>query len=89
MITIEYVYRFIGITAMVLLLVVAAPADQTTSTPLYVDGVQRVVATFHRIDEGSSRSVGFDDQGRDRSDQQKPTTHEQKKSGPSLWEEYA
>jgi hypothetical protein len=38
---------------MVLLLVLSAAAAQTTSTPLYVDGVQRVVATFHRISEGS------------------------------------
>jgi hypothetical protein len=50
--TIESIHR-IGITAMVLLLVLAAAAAQTTSTPLYVDGAQRVAATFHRISEGS------------------------------------
>jgi len=50
--TIESIHR-IRITAMVLLLVVAAAAAQTTNTPLYVDGVHRVVATFHRINEGS------------------------------------
>jgi hypothetical protein len=50
--TIESIRR-ISITAMVLLLVLAAAAAQTTSTPLYVDGVQRVVATFHCIYEGS------------------------------------
>jgi hypothetical protein len=38
---------------MVLFLAIAAAAAQTTSTPLYVDGVLRVVATFHRISEGS------------------------------------
>jgi hypothetical protein len=50
--TIESIHR-ISITAMVLLLVLAAAAAQTTSTQLYVDGVQRVVATRHRISEGS------------------------------------
>jgi hypothetical protein len=50
--TIESIHR-ISITAMVPLLVLSAAAAQTTSTPLYVDGVQRVVATFHRISEGS------------------------------------
>ena len=50
--TIESIRR-ISITAMVLLLVLAAAAAQTTSKPLYVDGVLRVVATFHRISEGS------------------------------------
>jgi hypothetical protein len=50
--TIESIHR-IGVTAMVLLLVLAAAAAQTTSAPLYVDGGQRVVATFHRISEGS------------------------------------
>jgi hypothetical protein len=50
--TIESIHR-IGITAMVLLLVLAAAAAQTTSTPLYVDGAQRVVATFLLISEGS------------------------------------
>jgi hypothetical protein len=50
--TIESIRR-ISITAMVLLLVLAAAAAQTTSTPLYVDGVLRVVAAFHRINEGS------------------------------------
>jgi hypothetical protein len=50
--TIESIRR-ISITAMVLLLVLAAAAAQTTSTPLYVDGVLRVVATFHHINEGS------------------------------------
>jgi hypothetical protein len=50
--TIESIRR-ISITAMVLLLVLAAAAAQTTSTPLYVDGVLRVVTTFHRMDEGS------------------------------------
>jgi hypothetical protein len=45
--------RRISITAMMLLLVLAAAAAQTTRTPLYVDGVLRVVATFHRISEGS------------------------------------
>jgi hypothetical protein len=49
--TIESIHR-IGITAMVLLLVLAAAAAQTTSRPLYVDGFQRVAATFHRISEG-------------------------------------
>ena len=38
---------------MVLLLVIAAAAAQTTSTPLYVDGALWAVATFHRISEGS------------------------------------
>jgi len=50
--TIESIHRF-SITAMALLLVLAAAAAQTTSTPLYVDGVRRVAATFHRINEGS------------------------------------
>jgi hypothetical protein len=50
--TIESIHR-ISITAMVLLLVLAAAAAQTTSTPLYVDGVQRVVANIHRISDGS------------------------------------
>jgi hypothetical protein len=50
--TTESILR-ISITAMVPLLVIAAAAAQTTSTPLYVDGVLRVVATFHRINEGS------------------------------------
>jgi hypothetical protein len=49
---IESIHR-IGITAMVLLLVLAAAAAQRTNTPLYVDGVHRVVATLHRINEGS------------------------------------
>jgi hypothetical protein len=50
--TTESILR-ISITAMVLFLVIAAAAAQTTSKPLYVDGVLRVVATFHRISEGS------------------------------------
>jgi hypothetical protein len=50
--TIESILR-ISITAMVLFLVIAAASAQTPSTPLYVDGVLRVVATFHRINEGS------------------------------------
>jgi hypothetical protein len=50
--TIESIRR-ISITAMLLLLVLAAAAAQTTSKPLYVDGVLRVVAAFHRINEGS------------------------------------
>lgn len=50
--TIESIRR-ISITAMVLLLVLDTAAAQTTSTPLYLDGVLRVVATFHRIHEGS------------------------------------
>jgi hypothetical protein len=37
----------------VLFLAIAAASAQTTSKPLYVDGVLRVVATFHRICEGS------------------------------------
>jgi hypothetical protein len=41
----------ISITAMVLLVVITAASAQTTSTPLYVDGVLRVVANFHRINE--------------------------------------
>jgi hypothetical protein len=45
--------RRISITAMVLLLVLAAAAAQMTSKPLYVDGGLRVVDTFHRISEGS------------------------------------
>jgi hypothetical protein len=49
--TIESIRR-ISITAMVPLLVLATAAAQTASTPLYVDGVLRVVATFHRS-EGS------------------------------------
>jgi hypothetical protein len=55
--TIESIRR-ISITAMVLFLVLAAAAAQTTSTPLYVDGVLRVVATFHRIGEGSLPASG-------------------------------
>jgi hypothetical protein len=43
---------------MVLLLVLAAAAAQTTSTPLYVDGVLRVVTTFHRMNEGSLPASG-------------------------------
>jgi hypothetical protein len=50
--TTESILR-ISITAMVLFLVIAAAAAQTTSKPLYIDGVLRVVATFHRISEGS------------------------------------
>jgi hypothetical protein len=50
--TTESILR-ISITAMVLFLVIAAAAAQTTSTPLYIDGVLRVVATFHRISESS------------------------------------
>jgi hypothetical protein len=50
--TIESIRR-ISITAMVPLLVLATAAAQTASTPFYVDGVLRVVATFHRISEGS------------------------------------
>ena len=50
--TTESILR-IGITAMVLHLVMAAASAQTTCTPLYVDGVLRAVATFHRISEGS------------------------------------
>jgi hypothetical protein len=50
--TIESILR-IGITAMVLLLVLVSAAAQTTIAPLYVDGVQRAVATFHRVSEGS------------------------------------
>jgi hypothetical protein len=50
--TIESILR-ITITAMVLFLVIAAAAAQTTSKPLYADGVLRVVGTFHRISEGS------------------------------------
>jgi hypothetical protein len=50
--TTESILR-VNITAMVLFLVIAAAAAQTTSKPLYVDGVLRVVATFHRISEGS------------------------------------
>jgi hypothetical protein len=50
--TIESILR-ITITAMVLLLVIAAASAQTTSTPLYVYGVPRAVATFQRMDEGS------------------------------------
>jgi hypothetical protein len=50
--------RRISITAMVLLLVLAAAAAQTTSTPLYVDGVLRVVTTFHRMNEGSLPASG-------------------------------
>jgi hypothetical protein len=50
--TIESIHRT-SITAMVLLLVLAAAAAQTTSKPAYVDGVQRVVANLHRISEGS------------------------------------
>jgi hypothetical protein len=45
--------RRISVTATVLLLVLAAAAAQTTSAPLYVDGALRVVATFHRMSEGS------------------------------------
>jgi hypothetical protein len=50
--TTESILR-VSITAMVLFLVIAAAAAQTTSKPLYVDGVLRVVATFQRISEGS------------------------------------
>jgi hypothetical protein len=50
--TIESIRR-ISITAMVLLLVLGAASAQTTSTPLNVDGVLRLVATFHRISQGS------------------------------------
>ena len=50
--TVESIHR-IGITAIVLLLMVVAVAAQTTSKRLYVDGVQRVAATFHCISEGS------------------------------------
>ena len=50
--TTESILR-ISITAMVLLLVIAAAAAQRTSTPLYVDGALWAVATFHRISEGS------------------------------------
>jgi hypothetical protein len=50
--TIEYILR-ITITAILLLLVMAAASAQTTSTPLYVDGVLRAVAAFHRMNEGS------------------------------------
>jgi hypothetical protein len=50
--TIESILR-ITITAMVLFLVIAAAAAQTTSKPLYTDGVLRGVATFRRISEGS------------------------------------
>jgi hypothetical protein len=37
----------------VLFLVIAEAAAQMTRKPLYVDGVLRVVATFHRVSEGS------------------------------------
>jgi hypothetical protein len=50
--TVESILR-ITVTAMVLLLVMAAASAETTSTPLYIDGVLRAVATFHRIGEGS------------------------------------
>jgi hypothetical protein len=50
--TTESILR-INITTTVLLLVIAATSAQTTSTPLYANGVLRVVATFHRISEGS------------------------------------
>jgi hypothetical protein len=55
--TIESILR-ISITAMALLLVIAAASAQTTSKPLYVDGFLRVVATFHRISEGSLPASG-------------------------------
>jgi hypothetical protein len=58
--TTESILR-ISITAMVLLLVIAPAAAQTTSTPLYVDGVLRVVATFHRINERSLPVSGLRD----------------------------
>jgi hypothetical protein len=50
--TIESILR-IAITAMMLFLVIAAASAQTPSTPLYVDGVLRVVAPLPRINEGS------------------------------------
>lgn len=50
--TTESVLR-ISITAMLLLLVVAGAAAQTTSKPLYVGRVLRVVATFHGSTEVS------------------------------------
>jgi hypothetical protein len=45
--TTESILR-ISITAIMLLLVIAAAAAQTNSKSLYVDGVLRVVATFSR-----------------------------------------
>jgi hypothetical protein len=48
----------ITVTAMALFLVIAAASAQTTSTPLYIDGVLRAVATFHRISEGSLPANG-------------------------------
>jgi hypothetical protein len=50
--TIEFIRR-ISITAMVLFLAIAAAAAQKTSTPLCLDEVLRLVATFYRISEGS------------------------------------
>jgi hypothetical protein len=55
--TTESILR-ISITAVVLFLVIAAAVAQTTSKPLYADGILRVVATFHRISEGSLPASG-------------------------------
>jgi hypothetical protein len=64
--TIEYIYRIIGITAMAVLLVVAAAA-QTINIPVYVNGVLsssagtdiQVVATFHYLTECSAPASGL------------------------------
>jgi hypothetical protein len=65
--TIEYIYRIIGITAMVMFLVIAVAA-QTINIPVYVNDVLssaagthiQVVATFHYIGECSSPDIGLE-----------------------------